>query len=56
MTTMHKRGVLVAVANPEGVAPLIAIAIAASDPHDEPPPRVLALVGQRGGAVGGAAP
>jgi hypothetical protein len=53
MTTTHKRGVLVAVANPEGVAPLMAIAIAASDPNDEPPPRVLALVGQQGGAAGG---
>jgi len=30
MTTTHKGGVLVAVANPEGVAPLIAIALAAS--------------------------
>jgi hypothetical protein len=46
MTTTHKRGVLVAVANPEGVAPLMAIALAASDQSDEPPPRVLALVGQ----------
>jgi len=51
MTTTHNRGVLVAVANPEGVAPLMAIALAASDPHDEPPPRVLALVGQRRGAA-----
>jgi hypothetical protein len=56
MTTTHKRGVLVAVANPEGVAPLMAIAIAASDPNDEPPPRVLGLVGQRAGAPGGDAP
>jgi hypothetical protein len=56
MTTTHKRGVLVAVANPEGVAPLMAIAIAASDPNDEPPPRVLGLVGQRAGAAGGDAP
>jgi hypothetical protein len=56
MTTTHKRGVLVAVANPEGVAPLMAIAIAASDPDDEPPPRVLGLVGQRAGAAGGDAP
>lgn len=56
MTTTHKRGVLVAVANPEGVAPLMAIAIAASDPTDEPPPRVLGLVGQRAGAAGGDAP
>ena len=54
MTTTPKRGVLVAVANPEGVAPLMAIALAASDPHDEPPPRVLALV--RGVAKGAAAP
>lgn len=50
MTTTTKRGVLVAVANPEGVAPLMAIALAASGPDDEPAPRVLALVGQRGGA------
>ena len=54
MTTTPKRGVLVAVANPEGVAPLMAIALAASDPHDEPPPRVLALV--RGVAKSAAAP
>ncbi|HVB82148.1 MAG TPA: hypothetical protein VNE82_19630 [Candidatus Binataceae bacterium] len=47
MTSTLKRGILVAVANPEGVAPLMAIAFAASDPGDEPPPRVLALVGQR---------
>jgi hypothetical protein len=33
----------VPVANPEGVAPLLALAIAASEP-DDPPPRVLALV------------
>jgi hypothetical protein len=56
MTTTHKRGFLVAVANPEGVAPLMAIAIAASDLSDEPPPRVLALVGQRGGAADGDVP
>jgi hypothetical protein len=56
MTTTHKRGILVAVANPEGVAPLMAIAIAASDPDDEPPPRVLGLVGQRAGGAGGDAP
>ena len=56
MTTTHKRGVLVAVANPEGVAPLMAIALAASDPNDEPPPRVLALVRQVGGAAGAGAP
>ncbi|HVC44383.1 MAG TPA: hypothetical protein VND20_06155 [Candidatus Binataceae bacterium] len=56
MTTTHKRGVLVAVANPEGVAPLMAIALAASDPNDEPPPRVLALVGQPSAAAGTEAP
>lgn len=56
VTVMHKRGVLVAVANPEGVAPLMAIALAASDPGDEPPPRVLALVGQRRGAAVAEAP
>jgi len=37
-------GVLAAVANPEGVAPLMAIAFAASNPEAEPPPRVLAVV------------
>jgi hypothetical protein len=52
MTTTHRRGVLVAVANPEGVAPLMAIALAASDPDDEPPPRVLALIRQRDAAAG----
>jgi hypothetical protein len=52
MTTTQKRGVLVAVANPEGVAPLMAIALAASGLDDEPPLRVLALVRQRGGAAG----
>ena len=56
MTTTHRRGVLVAVANPEGVAPLMAIALAASDPNDEPPPRVLALVRQRVAAAGTEAP
>ncbi len=56
MTTMHKGGVLVPVANPEGVAPLIAIALAASDPNDEPPPRVLALVRQASGHAGSTAP
>ncbi len=55
MTTTHKRGVLVAVANPDGVAPLMAIALAASDP-DEPPPRVLALVAPRAGASVAEAP
>jgi hypothetical protein len=38
-----RRGLLVPVANPIGVAPLITIAVAASEP-DDPPPRVLALV------------
>jgi hypothetical protein len=56
MTTTHRRGVLVAVANPEGVAPLMAIALAASDPDDEPPPRVLALIRQRDAAAGTEAP
>jgi hypothetical protein len=56
MTTTNKRGVLVAVANPEGVAPLMAIALAASDPDDDPPPRVLALVGHRTAAAETAAP
>jgi hypothetical protein len=52
MTTTHRRGVLVAVANPEGVAPLMAIALAGSDPDDEPPPRVLALIRRRDAAAG----
>jgi hypothetical protein len=56
MTTTHRRGVLVAVANPEGVAPLMAIALAASDPNDEPPPRVLALIRRRDAAAGTEAP
>jgi len=56
MTTTHGRGVLVAVANPEGVAPLMAIALAASDPHDEPSPRVLALIRQRDAAAETATP
>jgi len=38
-----RRGLLVPVANPEGVAPLLALAFAAHAP-DDPPPRVLALV------------
>jgi hypothetical protein len=50
MTTTPKGGVLVAVANPEGVAPLMAIALAATDPDREPPPRVLALT-RAGGAT-----
>lgn len=56
MKTTHKRGVLVAVANPEGIAPLMAITVAASDPNDEPPPRVLALVAPRDDVAGGDAP
>lgn len=56
MTTTNKRGVLVAVANPEGVAPLMAIALAASDSDDDPPPRVLALVGRPKAAAGTEAP
>jgi hypothetical protein len=54
MTITHKGGVLVAVANPEGVAPLMAIALAARDSENEPPPRVLALVGQKKGGAAGA--
>lgn len=42
-TTEGRRGLLVPVANPEGVAPLIAIAVAATEP-DDPPPRVLGMV------------
>src|SRR6266403_6213841 len=48
-----RRGLLVPVANPEGVAPLLAIAFAASAP-DDPPARVLALVeAQQGNAKTG---
>src|SRR5690242_8227531 len=49
LTTSHRqrRGLLVPVANPEGVAPLIAIALAATRPED-PPPRVLAMVNRAG--------
>jgi len=50
--TTTKRGVLVAVANPEGVAPLMAIALAATDPANEPPPRVLALIPQPASMAG----
>src|SRR5260370_40592265 len=52
MTTTHKGGVLVAVANPEGVAPIIAIACAASDPNGGVPPPVLALVRQTDSGAG----
>ena len=52
MTTTPKGGVLVAVANPKGVAPLMAVALAATDPDSEPPPRVLALVSESGAAKG----
>ena len=54
-TAQDHRGVLVPVANPEGVAPLIAIAIAASEP-DDPPPRVIALVRRPAGARSAQAP
>ncbi len=56
MTTTHRRGILAAVANPEGVAPLMAIALAASGADDEPPPRVLALIRRRDAAAGIEAP
>jgi hypothetical protein len=56
MTSMDRRGVLVAVANPEGVAPLMAIALAASDPDDQPPPRVLALTRRGDAATAAEAP
>lgn len=46
-----RRGLLVAVANPEAVAPLIAIAIAASDSAD-PPPLVLGLAPPEPGVTG----
>jgi hypothetical protein len=58
-TTSEKsrKGLLVPVANPEGVAPLVAIALAASR-ADDPPPRVLAMVNRAGGdaPAQGAAP
>ena len=49
MTTAseERRGLLVAVANPEAVAPLVAIAISASD-ADDPPPIVLGLTRPEG--------
>lgn len=47
-TAEDRRGLLVPVANPEGVAPLIAIALAACEP-DDPPLRVLGLVHRGGG-------
>src|SRR5579885_3459593 len=50
-----QRGLLVPVANPEAVAPLLAIAFAASPP-DEPPPRVIALVRRAGVADSDVAP
>lgn len=43
----QRRGLLVPVANPESVAPLIAIAFAAKA-EGEPPPRVLAMVRREG--------
>lgn len=42
------RGLLVPVANPEGVAPLLAVAFAAHAP-DDPPTHVVALVNRAGG-------
>ncbi len=54
-TAQDHRGLLVPVSNPEGVAPLIAIAIAASEP-DDPPPRVIALVRRSGAAESAQAP
>jgi len=44
------RAILVPVSNPEGVAVLIELALAAT-PHDAPPPRVLALVKTPSGGV-----
>ena len=49
----ERRGLLVAVANPEAVAPLIAVAIAANDPAD-PPPLVLGLAPPAPAATGSA--
>ncbi len=46
-TLPPRRGLLVPVANPEGVAPLLAIALAATAP-DDPPARVVALVRRSG--------
>jgi hypothetical protein len=50
-----RRGLLVPVANPEGVAPLLAIAFAATAPG-EPPTRVVALVSRSAGDAASAAP
>ena len=54
-TLPRRRGLLVPVANPEGVAPLLAIAFAATAP-DEPPTRVVALVRRSGADATSAAP
>jgi nucleotide-binding universal stress UspA family protein len=54
-TLPPRRGLLVPVANPEGVAPLLAIAFAATAP-DDPPTRVVALVRRASGAASSAAP
>lgn len=47
---LEPRGVLVPIANPSGMAPLVDLATAATLP-DEPPPRVLALVRRPPGGV-----
>jgi len=50
-----RRGLLVPVANPEGVAPLLAVAFAAGAP-DDPPARVIAFVRRSGGHAASSAP
>jgi len=54
-TLPARRGLLVPVANPEGVAPLLAIAFAATAP-DDPPARVVALVRRPSGETSPTAP
>jgi Kef-type K+ transport system membrane component KefB len=50
VTAIEHTAILVPVSNPEGVADLIELALAAT-PHDAPPPRVLALVKPPPGGV-----
>jgi hypothetical protein len=50
-----RRGLLVPVANPDGVAPLLAVAFAATAP-DDPPARVVAFVRRESGTSSGATP
>jgi Kef-type K+ transport system membrane component KefB len=50
LAATEHRAILVPVSNPEGVAVLVELALAAT-PHDAPPPRVLALVKTPPGGV-----